>query len=403
MLASAAVKMRRRVVSSPWIFSIAEVTLGTLGHCNCLWLTRQLYAPWHKRQRKNTTNQLWMHFATVLRVRMRSQLVTIRIRMWLARAAAAKSMTVVVRRMSLLIVRGRPLALCSKNKQNCDKGKKVVSSTSQAAWLFFLVLRIGWTCRFSRNPHSNAVQIRLMTVDAPAEHVWSNFCCFFSSHQMRCVQGSLTSVGVGVPACPLRCRSPRRPARCTWSGALFCGQANWRRTDRGGSSRVRDTIPDRLWAENNNYDVLCARTQKKHEALCILCLERCRLPVSDCHEHGQDAAHQNVIAVETSHPTRGNKWPPRHALKSAEAAMIQEVFVLAVVSSPRFSWPCIEFSRTHVPAEWLCFDQACPSVRPSSRAAELARDPHVQQCRRDPSGHALHTCTTWCRQCLFSA
>ena len=132
-----------------------------------------------------------------------------------------------------------------------------------------------------------------MTVDAPAERVWSNFCCFWSSHQMRCVRSDAVH------------QEELQRAR----GVAHCSVAR-----RTGGERIvaavqgaRDTIPDRLRAKNNNYDVLCARTQKKHEALYILCLERCRLPVSDCHEHGQDAAHQNVIAVETSHPTRDNK------------------------------------------------------------------------------------------------
>ena len=260
-----------------------------------------------------------MHFATVLHVRMQSQLATIRIRMWRARAAAAKSMTLVLKMISLLIVRGRPLASCSKNKQGCAKEKKwslprpkrpgcfslcselvelVVSPTTLTPMLF----RSDWW-QLMQPP--SAARATFVAFEAPCMCV-RTFCF----HQIRCVQGSLKRIGVGVSMCPLRCRSPRRTATCTWSGALFCGQTNCRRTDRGGSSKGLETQSQTVFEQCIIIMTFCARTQKTHEVLLyIFCLERCRLPVSDCHEQGQDAAHQNVIAVETSHPTRGHKWP----------------------------------------------------------------------------------------------
>ena len=66
------------------------------------------------------------------------------------------------------------------------------------------------------------------------------------------------------------------------------------------------------------HEYWCGRFGVSAHILC--CLERCCLLVPGCHEHGQDAAHQNVIAVETSHPARGKATSDHHghALKSAE-------------------------------------------------------------------------------------
>ena len=130
--------------------------------------------------------------------------------------------------------------------------------------------------------------------------------------------------------------------------------------------------------------------------MCVKCssLYTCSLQVPEdhCHEHGQDAAHQNVIAVEASLPTpRQSNWRPSGA-RCEEGGGPRGSCQLRDASDacggvvPR---PSLSILSSFL--SWLVAVQPPRSSRirsrsstGSPRAAEQARDPHVQQCPRDP-------------------